>query len=188
MCNFKENLVAWIDGELTPDVAANVEQHLQSCNECRRRVATYESASRDFAAYYKARNQEQPVVVSARRVPRWVPYAAAAAAILIAASLALPRAGKKAPEVREDAKVTTPVPVESSLTAAPTIQANPKVVAQRPVARSKSGAKQSPSTQTAIQIAIPAEAMFPPGAVPEGVTYIASLAPDGSVQSIRLQP
>jgi hypothetical protein len=43
-------------------------------------------------------------------------------------------------------------------------------------------------TEPAIQIAIPADAMFPPGAVPEGVTYIAnvSLGPDGSVQGIRL--
>jgi hypothetical protein len=44
--------------------------------------------------------------------------------------------------------------------------------------------------EPAIQIAIPGEAMFPPGAVPEGVTYIAnvSLAADGSVQGVRLQP
>ena len=44
--------------------------------------------------------------------------------------------------------------------------------------------------EPAIQIAIPADAMFPPGAVPEGVTYIAnvSLGGDGRVQGIRLQP
>jgi hypothetical protein len=40
----------------------------------------------------------------------------------------------------------------------------------------------------AVQIAIPADAMFPPGAVPEGVTYIANVSlTDGSVQGIRLQ-
>jgi hypothetical protein len=44
--------------------------------------------------------------------------------------------------------------------------------------------------EPAIQIAIPADAMFPPGAVPEGVTYIAnvSLGGDGSVQGLRIQP
>jgi anti-sigma factor RsiW len=44
--------------------------------------------------------------------------------------------------------------------------------------------------EPAIQIAIPADAMFPPGAVPEGVTYIAnvSLSPGGSVQGVRIQP
>jgi hypothetical protein len=42
---------------------------------------------------------------------------------------------------------------------------------------------------TAIQIAIPAEAMFPPGAMPAGVNFIADLriAPDGSVQQVRLR-
>jgi hypothetical protein len=44
--------------------------------------------------------------------------------------------------------------------------------------------------ETAIHIAIPVEAMFPPGAVPEGITFIAdvSMAADGSVQGLRLQP
>lgn len=43
--------------------------------------------------------------------------------------------------------------------------------------------------EPSIQIAIPVEAMFPPGAVPEGITFIAdlSVAADGSVQGLRLQ-
>jgi hypothetical protein len=42
---------------------------------------------------------------------------------------------------------------------------------------------------TAIEIAIPAEAMFPPGAVPNGMNFIAELriAPDGSVKQVRLR-
>jgi hypothetical protein len=45
------------------------------------------------------------------------------------------------------------------------------------------------SFEPAIQIAIPVEAMFPPGAVPEGITFIAdlSIAADESVQGLRLQ-
>jgi hypothetical protein len=45
-------------------------------------------------------------------------------------------------------------------------------------------------TEPAIQIIIPAEAMFPPGAVPEGINFIAELdiASDGSAQGLRLQP
>jgi hypothetical protein len=45
------------------------------------------------------------------------------------------------------------------------------------------------SAKPPIRIAIPVEAMFPPGAVPEGITFIAdlSIAPDGSVQGLRLQ-
>jgi hypothetical protein len=42
---------------------------------------------------------------------------------------------------------------------------------------------------TAIQIAIPAEAMFPPGAMPAGINFVADMriALDGSVQQIRLR-
>jgi anti-sigma factor RsiW len=44
--------------------------------------------------------------------------------------------------------------------------------------------------QPAIQIAIPAEAMFPPGAVPDGVNFTADLtiSTDGSTQGLVLEP
>ena len=44
--------------------------------------------------------------------------------------------------------------------------------------------------EPAIQIAIPAAAMFPPGAVPDGLTFIAdvTIAADGSAQRLRLRP
>ena len=44
--------------------------------------------------------------------------------------------------------------------------------------------------QPAIQIAIPAEAMFPPGAVPDGVNFTADLtiSTDGSAQGLVLEP
>jgi hypothetical protein len=40
-----------------------------------------------------------------------------------------------------------------------------------------------------VQIAIPAEAMFPPGAAPNEMNFIAELtiAADGSVQQVRLR-
>jgi hypothetical protein len=39
-------------------------------------------------------------------------------------------------------------------------------------------------------MAIPADAVFPPGAVPEGVSFTAdvSIGPDGSAQQIRFRP
>ena len=42
----------------------------------------------------------------------------------------------------------------------------------------------------AIKIAIPSDAMFPPGAVPEGVSFVAdvTLGADGSAERLRLQP
>ena len=41
----------------------------------------------------------------------------------------------------------------------------------------------------AIQISIPGDAMFPPGAVPEGISFVAelSVAADGSPERIDLQ-
>lgn len=41
-----------------------------------------------------------------------------------------------------------------------------------------------------VQIAISAAAMFPPGAVPDGINFVAdlSIGADGSVQQVRLQP
>jgi hypothetical protein len=45
-------------------------------------------------------------------------------------------------------------------------------------------------TGQAIQITIPGDAMFPPGAVPDGVNFVADLtiAADGAPQEIRLRP
>jgi hypothetical protein len=45
-------------------------------------------------------------------------------------------------------------------------------------------------TQPAVQIVIPAEGMFPPGAVPEGFSFVAnvSIGPDGSPLALRLRP
>jgi len=52
----------------------------------------------------------------------------------------------------------------------------------------KQAAKWQP-TESAVQIAIPADAMFAPGAVPKGMNFIAelSIAPDGSVKQVRLR-
>ena len=46
------------------------------------------------------------------------------------------------------------------------------------------------SAEPAIQITIPAEAVLPPGAAPEGVSFVAevSIAPDGSAHQIFLRP
>jgi len=44
--------------------------------------------------------------------------------------------------------------------------------------------------QPAVEVAIPADSMFPPGAVPEGINFIADVnfAPDGSARQMRLRP
>ncbi len=75
MCDLDLRLVAWIDGELPEDEGATIEQHVQSCAECRQRVAAYKAASSDFGGYYSATTQPAPETQPPRKMPRWVPIA-----------------------------------------------------------------------------------------------------------------
>ena len=191
MCNLNLPLVAWIDGELPESEATAVAHHVQGCKDCRAHVSGYENASRDFAGYYAAASRAVFAIKPPRRVPRWVPFAAAAAAaVIVTVLLLLPRVEKHAPSAPPVANVT--VPVQTATTRAsiePVRRVQP--VAQRPVApRRQPLHRDWAIAQPTIQIAIPADSMFPPGAVPEGVAYIASVsfAADGSVQRIRLHP
>jgi len=61
---------------------------------------------------------------------------------------------------------------------------------QHPAEREQRPDTSWPPDEPAIQIAIPADAVFPPGAVPEGVNFIAdiNIAADGAVQQLRLRP
>ncbi|MGA9566514.1 MAG: zf-HC2 domain-containing protein [Candidatus Korobacteraceae bacterium] len=185
MCNFSGRLVAWMDGELAEHEAAEVERHVAACAECRASVVSYEEASQGFAAYYDSATQTAPAAKPHRKLPRWVPVAvatAAAAAIVLLALL--PRAAKTGPQVPQEATAAAP-------SIAPEISSTPlKPAAKRHVvARRKAPAANWAMADPAIQIAIPADSMFPPGAVPEGVNFVASLSlADGSVQAIRLQP
>ncbi len=66
-------------------------------------------------------------------------------------------------------------------------------VASQPVSGSRDmdrAQNMSWAAEPAVQIAIPAEAMFAPGAVPQGVSFSAELrlAADGSAHELRLQP
>ena len=184
MCDFSERLVAWMDGELAENEATTVEQHVQACAHCRERVAAYGHVSREFAAYYNTTTQTALASRPHRKLPRWVPIAAATAAAAVIVLLALlPRSAKPVPAVQQVA--VTHLPVE----------AEPAIKPIAPIRRAHAAShRKAPSenwamAEPAIQIAIPADSMFPPGAVPEGVTYVANLSlTDGSVQAIRLQP
>jgi anti-sigma factor RsiW len=184
MCDFSGQLIAWMDGELAENDASIVERHVQGCAQCRERVVAYEEVSRDFAAYCDNTLQTAMATKTTRKLARWVPVvvgAAAAAAILLIALL--PRTVKPVPSVPQ-VTVATPLAVEEVPAMKPL-----QPVAKRHVHR-KPPIENWAMADPAIQIAIPADAMFPPGAVPEGVTYIAnlSLTSYGSVQGLRLQP
>lgn len=191
MCDFSKQLVAWMDGELAENESVAIERHVGTCMECRGRVAAYEEVSRRFAGYCDAVLATAAEATTTRptlrsKLPLWVPVLAGAAAALLLLAL-LPRSVKPIPVVPQVAETRPAIVVETPATP-------PKPVQQhRRLAAHKQTPKPNPNwamAGPAIQIAIPAEAMFPPGAVPEGMNYFASLslAADGSVQGVRLQP
>jgi anti-sigma factor RsiW len=60
----------------------------------------------------------------------------------------------------------------------------------RSVAQTRSEGANSLFSAPAVQVAIPADALFPPGAVPPGISFTADIAiePDASAQRISLRP
>ena len=187
MCDVQTKLLAWLDGELSADEAADTQRHVEACEECRGRLAAYEQVSETFTWYCDA------VAAEKTRGPmlRWVPVLASAVAVATVMFLAFPRTHIGPPPVPTPtiavASVPEPVPVSGPRTPQPvrhkTIRKRNAVTAVR-----EQAAKWQP-TETAVQIAIPAEAMFPPGAMPNGMNFIAdlSIAPDGSVRQVRLR-
>ena len=181
MCDFSGRLVAWMDRELGDNEAADVARHVRDCSECRRRVDAYAEVSRAFVAYFDAAIGDG----ADRRLPRWVPVllsGAAAAVLLLVFQTAnieqipvQPRVADVAPAVFVETE-TAPRPVKN-------------VRRRHVIAHRKPPNTYWALAEPSIQIAIPVEAMFPPGAVPEGITFIAdlSVAADGSVQGLRLQ-
>jgi anti-sigma factor RsiW len=183
MCNFSGRLVAWVDGELGQKEAAAVQQHVAACAECTKCVAAYKGASREFAAYYDAATRTSPE--PSRRIPVWVPVLTAAAAIVLVTLTLMPRTVTPVPAVAQVAVAALPSVQHETPAAALKRAGKPHCAARR-----KAQPENWAMVEPAIQIAIPAGAMFPPGAVPEGFTYVAnvSLASDGSVQGLHLQP
>jgi anti-sigma factor RsiW len=181
MCDFSGRLIAWLDRELPEEEAADVERHLRECAQCRGRLAAYEQVSGIFHAYCNSIVASRP----RRRLPRWAALASGAIAAAAVLFLAFPGA-----RVERGAFAIPPAaapPAAIVETAPAPITAVPR---RHSVARRRYQEANLPPAGPDIQIAIPADAIFPPGAVPEGVNFTAdvSIAPDGSARQIRLQP
>jgi hypothetical protein len=177
MCDFSvsERLVAWMD----------VERHVRECSECRGRVDAYEQVSRAFVAYCDAAMENK----TGRRRKRWVPLLASAAAAAVLFLVFQPTTVKQIPVRPRVADATPAVVVETETETETALRPVKQVNRRRVIAPMMTPNANWASAEPAIQIAIPVEAMFPPGAVPDGITFIAdvSMAADGSVQGLRLQ-
>jgi putative zinc finger protein len=187
--------MAWLDRELGNDEMVELERHIGACSECRSRLESYKQASATFDAYCDA-------VLSAKtqqkRLPRWVPVLTTAAAAAVTATLVLVllRARVEPPALPPPVQVQVEVqahPPAMVLENVPAPTPAPGKTMHRPRATTPGTLRQTANwqpTERAIQISIPAESMFPPGAVPQGVNFIAdlSIAADGSAEQIRLRP
>lgn len=204
MCDVSGKLIAWIDRELAADEAAEVGKHLETCAGCRQEVDAYKRASSEFDAYCDE-------VIAAEACPgalRWVPAAAVAvvAAALAALFLLWPRphvepvknTTQRAVTAEEPSLVLSgpseaAVPVHKihQIHPPPIVPAVPRVEPVQAVqaAMPKHQTAYILPSESMIQIAIPGSEMLPPGAVPEGVDFVATLAaaPDGSAAGLRFR-
>ncbi len=166
MCEYSGRLIAWMDGELPGEEDTNVEWHVGQCAECRQAVNGYAEVSGAFLAGYEAEMAAQP----RPKTSRWaIGGVAAAAAILAAILFAPPRA--------EQLSVFVPPPPHA-----------PAMAFEKPPGpmvrvRSRHSAAASPVrspwivVEPSVEVALPADALFPPGAVPQGFSFIADVRP-----------
>jgi hypothetical protein len=203
MCDFSGKLIAWMDGELAVNEAAEVERHLPSCAECRSGVDAYKRVTCELEALCDA----QFALNTQRRSQPWVAPACAAGAVaaLVALFLVWPRTRVEPRDFHlpEAGLAASPAAAEDMMFVP--IRRFPKVHRRQsaPPAGSFVANQDRHSvpvldestrfalpSEPVIQIAIPADEMFPPGAVPQGMNFVAdvAIAADGSAERLRLRP
>jgi anti-sigma factor RsiW len=180
------NLSAWLDDELPVNEATAVARHVESCEVCSRECTLIREASTGLQQYCDATLTAH---LAKPKATRWVPALAAFAALLaIAIFLALPRKRSVAPtQIPAPVASAAPAPVQSLQPQSPVVHKH--VHRNRTVSVPQQPAVSWPATDTAVEIAIPADAVFAPGALPEGTRLLGEMrfAPDGTLREIRLR-
>jgi hypothetical protein len=164
MCEYSGRLIAWLDHELPGEEAANVERHVGQCAECRHAMREYEEVSAAFLMCYEA----AITVEGRRKTPLWVLGGIAAAAVLVAILLAQPRAQSLA---------LVPQSPRPPAFALQIVETPRRIVAVRRRRRPAPIQSQWIAVEPTIEVALPADALFPPGAVPLGFSFIADVRP-----------
>ena len=210
MCEFSRKLIAWLDRELPVDEGLEVELHLGACSDCRQELRTYERLSSALDTYCdEAMESSAP-----RNEPSWKPAAlgAGAVAAVFALLLASPHVRKtQTPTGATQGHAPTSLVAERVPPRSDESQRGEAIKGSSTAARRKGAPRWRSlqpagldsllanlpkptdrrwlSAEPAIQITIPADAVLPPGAAPEGVSFVAevSIAPDGSAHQIFLQ-
>lgn len=187
MCEYQRKLIAFLDRELPSEELAAVERHIERCEECRNRLAGYEQVNETFDAYCDA--------VMAAKKPRpikhWTPVLASTAVAAVVMFLAFPQKRMEPARVLTPTitAVSVPGPVPGLAPTAPESAPRKKMHRRHAVPAVQGRAVEWRPTETTVEIAIPGEAVFPPGAMPKGLNFVAelSIAPDGSVQQVRVR-
>jgi len=183
MCEYENKLVAWIDGELGADESGALDRHVRMCASCSSRANAYREISQSFAEYVWATPIRSKTPHVRAKVLGAVAIAGAAAAIIV---LALRPAPASLP-------VERPVAAEPAVAVA-TPQPPPAPVApvrhKRPVRSQRQPVAPWIGSEPTIRIALPADAMFAPGAMPSGFTFAADLtvSGDGTPETLRVRP
>ena len=202
-----------MDREVEPCEAAELERHVAECAECRSCAAEFRRVSGAFEEYCEEVGRQWEGRQATRmQLLLW----AAAAAILLAVILGYSRPQlvtreerlaspaavgmDSATAVTERAKAKT---AEAAMSGHHTLRRAGAVHAERGAASPRLCAEQGCASgsaeiaredglarEPAIEIAIPVEAMFPPGAVPDGLNFVAdmSIGADAGAEQLRLRP
>jgi len=164
MCDFSGKLIAWLDQELTATEAVEVERHVGHCAECRLAVRSYREISEAFLHCYVETMTAQP----GRKPWGWI-----AAAGGIAAAILLGIVLDQRPA--ETLAIQPPPPPPAPISAYET------PVYEKPVRRAAASMPivkpQWTPVEPTVEVALPADALFPPGAVPAGFSFIADIRP-----------
>ena len=185
MCDREAKLVAWLDGELPGDEAAAIRTHVRECQTCRSRITAYEKVSEDFDLYCNA-------LFEAGTKPRtlpWIPVLATAAALVIITFIVYLRT-RVAPSRPAFTPIVSAQPASIPAPVSAPGAAPGKAARHKPASPpGKPRAPQWEPWETSVEIAIPAESVFAPGAMPEGMRLIGELriGPDGSVRQVRFR-
>jgi hypothetical protein len=164
MCEYSGKLIAWLDHELPAEEATHVELHVGQCTECRQVMRECEEVSAAFLTCYEA-----AIALPARRkISLWAMSGIAAAAVLVAILLVQPRT---------ESVALVPQSPRPPAFALEVVEQPRPIVAVRPRHRRAPIQSQWIAVEPSIEVALPADALFPPGAVPQGFSFIADVRP-----------
>jgi Putative zinc-finger len=205
MCEFSSKLIAWMDGELGQMEASAIEQHLEGCSECRNIFQRCREASEAFALYRDAVTTEVFAGWLNRPLPSWLLPVVGTAATIALLLLLVPKRFLIPVRQSLNAEIVPSVPLaappfaadERSLsgkggTQTSHLLARKSAIAEKARERTRAAAEQvlargdektasesvvatAMSSEPVIEVVLPADGMFPPGAMPEGMTYVANM-------------